>query len=237
MSRKNRLPTLAATLAALPATTTTDGVVAETGIVQAAKVETHQDDNLAGDIAAAIATGDASGLIADGAVSIEVRKIDGEVVVEPVIVPRPDGDEAGDTAVAVVTGEESDLDRADQQSVLSLGDSVFPNTPESEPVIGEAGNSASLSIRDAVIADLVVHTGWDFSSEEDFKKNYPLTFAMMSDHHEITQPVLRVTPKTGGFRRGGFSHPAGTTEYPALSLGPAQIEAILGEPELVVEIV
>ncbi|OJF90636.1 hypothetical protein AX761_23340 [Rhizobium sp. 58] len=149
------------------------------------------DTNLAGDVAAAVVTGDATGLVQDGAVS-----------------------------VAAVIGAEA---------------IIFTDTPESGPATGEAGNQASLSAVDAVSID--VHPDWKIGDEDSFSATHPLTFAMVSGHKEMTQPILRITPKVAGFRRGGIAHPAGVTDYNSLSLSPSAVEAILSEPALVVEIV
>lgn len=47
--------------------------------------------------------------------------------------------------------------------------------------------------------------------------------------------ALRITAKVDGFRRAGIAHPAAPTIHPLESLTPAQIEALDGEPMLVVE--
>lgn len=117
------------------------------------------------------------------------------------------------------------------------------NTPESEAANGEAGNSASLSTalsgdeRRASAVSANVHPDWAGTNEDEMRTRFPLTVAMMEGHSKETPPVLRVTSKRAGFWRGGISHPAAATDHPALSLSPAQAEAILGEPMLVVEII
>jgi hypothetical protein len=47
--------------------------------------------------------------------------------------------------------------------------------------------------------------------------------------------ILRVTSKVDGFRRADMAHPAVATDHPIDSLSKEQIEALKGEPMLVVE--
>lgn len=216
------------------ATATTEGAVQEEIAASAAGSVINQDDDLAGDVASAIATGDATGLIESGAVAVQALVADGEVVAaEGVSAPRPDGDVPGDAAANMVSGE-GGLDFRDPDIDFSAINASI-NPPESERT-GEAGNLASFS--DGRKLPIDVHADWNaFDTEEKFKASYPRTFALISGHQEMTQPVLRITPKSPGFRRGGIAHPAGATDYPALSMSPIVIEALLDEPMLVIEIV
>ncbi|WP_455270310.1 hypothetical protein [Rhizobium herbae] len=76
-------------------------------------------------------------------------------------------------------------------------------------------------------------------SEAAFRKDYPLV-AKMIDTMPVASPgdiFIRITAKTAGFRRGGMSHPATPTEHRFVDfpVDLDQLEAILGEAELVVE--
>lgn len=49
--------------------------------------------------------------------------------------------------------------------------------------------------------------------------------------------ALRITSKVNGFRRAGVAHPSTPTEYPADVFTPEQAEALMAEPNLVVEVI
>lgn len=76
-------------------------------------------------------------------------------------------------------------------------------------------------------------------TEEAFRAGYPL-IAKMIDNMPAANPgdiFIRITAKTAGFRRGGMSHPATSTDHRFIDfpVDLDQLEAILGEPELVVD--
>jgi uncharacterized protein (DUF433 family) len=76
-------------------------------------------------------------------------------------------------------------------------------------------------------------------TEQAFRADYPLVAGMI-DNMPAAAPgdvFIRITAKTAGFRRGGMSHPAAPTEHRFVDfpVDLDQLEAILGEAELVVE--
>ena len=73
-----------------------------------------------------------------------------------------------------------------------------------------------------------------------FAQEFPRTADLLGDWRvteDHDHPVLRVTAKVAGFRRGGIAHPAEPVDHPVGSLKPHQIEAMLAEPQLVVELI
>jgi hypothetical protein len=74
-------------------------------------------------------------------------------------------------------------------------------------------------------------------TQEEFKKLYPLTCALIEGWNKVFEPVLRVISQVDGFRRGGFTHFTKPTLHNLLDLHPAQIEQILAEPSLTAELV
>ena len=67
-------------------------------------------------------------------------------------------------------------------------------------------------------------------------EKHPLTRALLSSWSETRQPVIRITSKVAGFRRGGIAHSA-QADHPIRTFTPDQLEAILGEANLTVELV
>ncbi len=47
-------------------------------------------------------------------------------------------------------------------------------------------------------------------------------------------PALRIAAKTEGFRRAGIAHSAEATDHKAGTFSPEQVEALKGDPMLVV---
>lgn len=67
-------------------------------------------------------------------------------------------------------------------------------------------------------------------------EKHPLTRTLLGNWRETRQPVIRITSKVAGFRRGGIAHPA-QADHPIRTFTPDQLEAILGEANLTVELV
>ncbi|ACM37163.1 hypothetical protein RvVAT039_04320 [Agrobacterium vitis] len=74
-------------------------------------------------------------------------------------------------------------------------------------------------------------------AEEEFKKLYPLTHALVRAWDKAVEPVLRVISTVAGFRRGGLTHTTEPTLYDLKDLHPEKIEQILAEPALTAELV
>lgn len=78
--------------------------------------------------------------------------------------------------------------------------------------------------------------GWD----DEFRRAYPLlsdAIATWRKTSDVSTPMLRVTSKEDGFRRGGVAHSKTPRDFNPGELMPDQIEAFLAEPMLTVEIV
>lgn len=74
-------------------------------------------------------------------------------------------------------------------------------------------------------------------TEEEFKKLYPLTHALILGWDKAVEPMLRVISQITGFRRGGITHSTEPALHSLRDLHPAKIEQILAEPSLTAELV
>lgn len=89
-------------------------------------------------------------------------------------------------------------------------------------------NSASTATEnDGALAELLK------SREDEFKAQYPLTYALMKAWDGLERPFLRVVSAVDGFRRGGIAHVKGAAIHDLESFKrPEQIEQILADPTL-----
>jgi len=74
-------------------------------------------------------------------------------------------------------------------------------------------------------------------TEDEFKKLYPLTHALMLAWDKTVEPVLRVISSVAGFRRGGIVHTTQPALHDLRDLHPEKIEQILAEPALTADLV
>lgn len=74
-------------------------------------------------------------------------------------------------------------------------------------------------------------------TQEEFKKLYPLTHALVLGWDKAVEPMLRVISQIAGFRRGGITHSTEPALHSLRDLHPAKIEQILAEPSLTAELV
>ncbi|MVA17646.1 hypothetical protein GOZ94_01635 [Agrobacterium vitis] len=74
-------------------------------------------------------------------------------------------------------------------------------------------------------------------TEDELKKLYPLTLALIRSWDKAVEPVLRVISSVAGFRRGGLTHTTEPTLYDLKGLHPEKVEQILAEPALTAELV
>jgi hypothetical protein len=74
-------------------------------------------------------------------------------------------------------------------------------------------------------------------TQEEFKKLYPLTHALILGWDKAVEPVLRVISQVTDFRRGGIAHSTEPTLHSLRDLHPLKIEQILAEPSLTAELV
>lgn len=78
-------------------------------------------------------------------------------------------------------------------------------------------------------------------TRDEFERHFPLSYALLSSFIETRSlenpPLVRVTSKRDGFRRGGIVHSSKPVDYRPGELSPEQLEAILAEPLLTVEVV
>lgn len=78
-------------------------------------------------------------------------------------------------------------------------------------------------------------------TRDEFERHFPLSYALLSSFTETRSmehpPLVRVTSKRDGFRRGGIAHSSKPVDYRPGVLSPEQLEAILAEPLLTVEVV
>lgn len=116
----------------------------------------------------------------------------------------------------------------------ALLNTVSTNTP-GDDLIGGAGDPVSpAGVPSAMMAAL------DGLSPEEFRVRWPRLTAALEDLSKAgakTEPLLKVSTKAGSFRRGGMAHGVEPVSYPLESLHPDAVEAILGEPMLVAELV
>ncbi|MGV1823735.1 hypothetical protein GOZ90_11685 [Agrobacterium vitis] len=74
-------------------------------------------------------------------------------------------------------------------------------------------------------------------TEDELKKLYPLTLALIRSWDKAVEPVLRVISSDPGLRRGGITHTTEPTLYDLKGLHPEKVEQILAEPALTAELV
>lgn len=78
-------------------------------------------------------------------------------------------------------------------------------------------------------------------TRDEFERHFPLSYALLSSFIETRSlenpPLVRVTSKRDGFRRGGIVHSSKPVDYRPGELSPEQLEATLAEPLLTVEVV
>lgn len=74
-------------------------------------------------------------------------------------------------------------------------------------------------------------------TEDEIKKLYPLTVAMLQGWEGAERPFLRVVSAIAGFRRGGIAHVLGEATHDLAGFKPEQVEQILAEPTLTVDLV
>lgn len=74
-------------------------------------------------------------------------------------------------------------------------------------------------------------------TEEEFKKLYPLTHALVTAWDSMERPLLRIVSQIDGFRRGGISHVKGADSHDLAKFTPDQVEQILAEPTLTADLV
>lgn len=78
-------------------------------------------------------------------------------------------------------------------------------------------------------------------TRDEFERDFPLSYSLLSSFTETRSlenpPLVRVTSKRDGFRRGGIAHSSKPVDYRPGELSPEQLEAILAEPLLTVEVV
>lgn len=74
-------------------------------------------------------------------------------------------------------------------------------------------------------------------TEEEVKKLYPLTVALIQGWEGVERPFLRIVSAVAGFRRGGIAHVQGEATHDPAGFTPDQVEQILAEPTLTVDLV
>ncbi|TXI00293.1 MAG: hypothetical protein E6Q76_18640 [Rhizobium sp.] len=75
-------------------------------------------------------------------------------------------------------------------------------------------------------------------SEDEIKKLFPLTVALLQEWESSERPFLRiVSSAVAGFRRGGVSHVQSEAVHDLANFKPEQIEQILAEPTLIADLV
>jgi len=276
---------------ALPASTGS-GVTTDVDVKDVLRLGEHQNDDIAGDLAASDVT---RPVVAVGAI---VEPVNRALASEPAVT----GDAAGDAAIAAVGAgpefvqpvavsmESLRPDTFGQSELLDPAAVDLSNTPERSATTVEvgAGNSASLAAEkepDLIVFDLGAdRSDVDLSNLRLVAKHYgvslldpaelrhlkpfevPSTIAAFADAHPQARtvlnevvvgtplldqglksfydkydsgraPYIRITSAIAGFRRGGIAHPKEPVEYRLEAFAPADVEAILAEPNLVAEII
>lgn len=68
------------------------------------------------------------------------------------------------------------------------------------------------------------------------EQRYPLLFAK-ADAWDVLPTAVRISARADGFRRAGMAHRATAVDHPVEGFSQAQLEQLLGEPNLTVEFV
>lgn len=217
------------------------GVVTEPSVVDVLKLGENQNDNAAGDAAAAEV---ARPVIAAGVVVEQASPGLGE---HPALV----GDQAGDAAVSEVTGPAIVPAVVVQPFTISThteegsaADLAIPAAPL-QAVTTETGPAPLPALEPAgsTNPDLVVFDLSQIPTSAD-RENLALVIAHVqaadraslpnSPFDDDGEPRIRITSKIDGFRRGGIAHPATPVDHKISDFTEEQLDALWNEPNLTV---
>ncbi|MGY5789058.1 hypothetical protein ACXHXM_02005 len=185
--------------------------------------------------------------------SLQASVASSATVLDGQIIPpgTPEGSSTDGTAVVLSSGLNS---QASEQPVSGEQD-TGTNTQGDDADAANSGKPGSeipepaLTVATAAANPEVVASTSGTSSSDDpaagyaqelFERDYPLLAAELEAWGWLAggpAPVLRIKAKQAGFRRGGLAHPTEAVDHDLQAFSPAQIEAILGEPMLVAELV
>lgn len=152
---------------------------------------------------------------------------------------NPESDEQGGAGNAAGPAQ------AAVREILDAGPFLLDEAPGQSPLAFEDGklaiDVASIVDVDAIGKSLLRDPDFVLPEREEFRQQFPLVTAAFEAYaasHETSPSGLRITSKIDGFRRAGMAHPKTAVEHPLNPFAdPLQIEQLLGEPNLVVELI
>lgn len=253
--------TLKADTAVVIPASTGSGVTSDANVVDALKLGEHQNDDLAGDLAASTVT---RPVVAAGAI---VEPVNPALATEPAIT----GDAAGDAAI-VEAGAAAGVPLAKAEAVNAIvnNKAVEPAvamamvsnaaTAQSiEDALAETGCSNFADLVDMALVgmslmstiDIVTRDGVlkDWSPAEDPAEIVTDLLNMLDERGiskvgETTETgvaqlfgpkAIRISSAIDGFRRAGIAHTKAPVEYPAGRFTQKELQALIDEPNLTVE--
>ena len=133
-------------------------------------------------------------------------------------------------AVEVVGGPLPNLSDANQSGTAASNYANSTNASHVSASTVVAGGLSSADIEEMIAASVQVakDAGWDFVAAA--------VEAYAAKHGKLGCNGIRITAKVEGIRRGGRRH-NGTNEYPVHEFEPLQLNQILGDPDLVAELI
>ncbi|MCV9907171.1 hypothetical protein OIV19_06000 [Brucella sp. HL-2] len=133
-------------------------------------------------------------------------------------------------AAEVVGGPLPNQNDANQSGTTASNDANSTNASQATASTVVAGDLTSADIEEMIAASVQVakEAGWDFVAAA--------VEAFAAKHGKLGCNGIRITAKVEGIRRGGRRH-NGTNEYPVHEFEPLQLNQILGDPDLVAELI
>lgn len=133
-------------------------------------------------------------------------------------------------AAEVVGGPLPNQNDANQSGTAASNDANSTNASQVSASTVVAGDLSSADIEEMIAASVQVakDAGWDFVAAA--------VEAFAAKHGKLGCNGIRITAKVEGIRRGGRRH-NGTNEYPVHEFEPLQLNQILGDPDLVAELI
>lgn len=133
-------------------------------------------------------------------------------------------------AAEVVGGPLPSQNDANQSGTAASNDANSTNASQATTSTVVAGDLNSADIEEMIATSVQVakDAGWDFVAAA--------VEAFAAKHGKLGCNGIRITAKVEGIRRGGRRH-TGTNEYPIHEFEPLQLNQILGDPDLIAELI
>ncbi|MEE9926463.1 MAG: hypothetical protein PBV01_24435 [Brucella anthropi] len=132
-------------------------------------------------------------------------------------------------------------DNTGQNGGAVQGDATTTNTSPATATNDGTGNPAG-PVSDQTVASSEIEVGEIVAASVQAAKDAGFDFiaaaveAYVAKHGKFGCNGIRITAKVEGIRRGGRRH-NGTSEYPIDTFEPIQLNQILGDPDLVTELI